>query len=101
MATSVASAPKVVRLRALRSFSGLEGRVRRGTVFTARAQRADYLTQHGLAIQLDAPASIPPVGPSQTQATGPTEIKPVGGGWYEFGGKRYRGRQAAEDARDD
>lgn len=88
-----------VRLRALRSFSGLEGRIRRGREFSTSEHRADYLISHELAARLD-------VGPTQRATDGPSETKPspgepvhVGGGWYEWNGKRYRGRDAAHAAR--
>lgn len=90
-----------VRLRALQSFAGLEGRVRRGTVFTAGEARAAYLTQKRLAERLDppGPSEVQATGPSQNQAVLPEEVKELGGGWYEWNGQRFRGRAAAEAAR--
>ena len=94
----------MVELVALRSFAGLEGRVRKGTRFLASEHRAAYLMQKELA-EL-APGARPPIGPSRTQDTAPTrttapapaEATPVGGGWYEVAGLRYRGKAAAEAA---
>jgi hypothetical protein len=106
----------MVRLRALQSFVGLEGRIRRGTVFFATPARAEFLTRGTesgmvLAVRVDQPASsaepsatVAGVGPSQIAIARPTVPAPtepvhVGGGWYEWNGKRYRGRTAADAAR--
>lgn len=82
-------------LVALRSFYGLEGRIKRGDTFQANAERTAFLIGHGFAKPLS-------VGPAEVAVTGPTETKPVvgvehvGGGWYEVNGTRIRGKAAAE-----
>lgn len=90
-------------MRALQSFTGLEGRTRRGTVFATNEDRAAYLSSRGLAEHLDGPTETPSAAPGTQRSPAPhevnEEITPVGGGWYEWRGRRYRGHAAAEKAK--
>lgn len=85
-----------VLLIALQSFNGLEGPIRRGRRFKASAARAQYLTTHGLAQEVQE------AGPAERAVDGPTEFKPVqpprhvGGGWYEVDGQKVKGKAAAD-----
>lgn len=95
-----------VRLRALQSFVGLEGRILRGRVFSTRESRAEYLIGAGLAErapEAGVPVARPAVGPSEANVIPPPAEtgapRHVGGGWYEWNGARYRGREAAEAAK--
>lgn len=81
-------------LVALRSFYGLEGRIKRGDTFQANAERTAFLIGRGFAKPLS-------VGPAEVAVTGPAETKPlvpvhVGGGYYDVNGTRIRGKAAAE-----
>ena len=92
-------------MRALQTFSRLGGRVRAGSEFSTNEERAAYLVSHGLAVRLSGPASVAVAGPTAVQPQpDPTElndeIEAVGGGWYEWRGKRYRGKAAAEAAKE-
>lgn len=93
-----------VKLKALQTFASLGGRIRAGRVFETNEERAAYLTSEGLAERLSGPASTQVSGPSATQPRPePTElnddITAVGGGWFEWRGKRYRGHARAEAAK--
>jgi len=67
-------------------------------------ERAEHLVKTGLAVRVPGPTSTqaearpkkPVVKPTEANA----EIKAVGGGWYEWRGKRYRGKKAAEEAKE-
>lgn len=93
-----------VTVRALQTFSSLGGRVTRGSTVTVNRDRAEYLVKTGLAVRVPGPTSTqaearpkkPVVKPTEANA----EIKAVGGGWYEWRGKRYRGKKAAEEAKE-
>ena len=91
-------------MRALQTFARLGGRVRAGATFETNEEHAAYLASAGLAQRLDAPtatqAVIPPApaGPLPSEVN--AEITAVGGGWFEWRGKRYRGRAAAEAAKE-
>lgn len=94
----------MIRLKALQSFARLGGRVKRGTEFSTNESHAAYLTAQGLAERLDSPSESTEVGPSEAQRSPTPEqtqvgVTHVGGGWYEWNGKRYRGREAAEAAK--
>lgn len=90
-------------VRALRTFASLEGRIRPGHTLETTDERAAYLVSAGLAEMLDGPASTQVASPPRRELPEPSEvnheIKAVGGGWYEWRGKRYRGRPAAETAK--
>lgn len=92
-----------VTVKALRTFSRLGGRVKAGQVIQTTEEHAAYLASVGLAMRLPAPGETQDDAPPTTPPLGPSEINPeitaVGGGWYEWRGKRYRGRAAAETAR--
>lgn len=93
-----------VTVRALQTFSSLGGRVTRGSTVTVNRERAEHLVKTGLAVRVPGPTSTqaearpkkPVVKPTEANA----EIKAVGGGWYEWRGKRYRGKKAAEEAKE-
>lgn len=93
-----------VTVRALQTFSSLGGRVTRGSTVTVNRDRAEHLVKTGLAVRVPGPTSTqaearpkkPVVKPTEANA----EIKAVGGGWYEWRGKRYRGKKAAEEAKE-
>ncbi|HEX7002362.1 MAG TPA: hypothetical protein VF164_11775 [Trueperaceae bacterium] len=94
-----------VRLRALQTFARLGGRVRKGTEFTTSEDRAAYLTASGLAERLDHPSTARVAGPKRVEPQPQPsevndEITAVGGGWFEWRGKRYRGKAAAEAAKE-
>lgn len=92
-------------MKALQTFARLGGRIRRGEVFETNAEHAAYLAASGLAVRLDQPGATQAAAPSEAPA-GPVpsevndEIKAVGGGWFEWRGKRYRGRAAADAAKE-
>lgn len=87
---------------ALQTFARLGGRVRRGREFTTNESHAAHLEANGIAERIGGvgPAETQATGPTETQAPLPPEVTPVGGGWFEWNGTRYRGRKAAEAARD-
>lgn len=93
-----------VRVKALQSFSGLEGLIKRGREFRTSEHRAAYLVSRGIAERLDSPSVTETPEPEAAPTAGPTSTKVdepvhVGGGWYEWNGKRYRGKDAALAAR--
>ncbi len=96
----------MAKLRALQTFAGLEGRIRRGAVVETNEDRAKYLISAGLAERLDRHAGEHAPSRSFEAPPGPQpeeindEITAVGGGWYEWRGRRYRGKAAAEEARE-
>lgn len=91
-------------MRALQTFTRLEGRVRRGQLFETNEEHAAYLAANRIAERMGGPSETPMVAPPSRNLPEPSEvndeIKPVGGGWYEWRGKRYRGKSAAETARE-
>ncbi len=93
-------------MRALQTFARLGGRVRAGTMFHTNEERAAYLVSQGLAERMSGPAATTDAGPSEARpAPIPTEVNDeitaVGGGWYEWRGRRYRGKATAEKAREE
>lgn len=95
----------MARVQALQTFSSLEGRIRRGRILETTDEHAAYLVTVGLAERLPGPTSTQAIAPNKPPRLEPSEvneeIKAVGGGWYEWRGTRYRGRSAAEKARDE
>ena len=90
-------------MRALQTFASLGGRVTRGSTVKVSPERAEYLVQAGLAVRVPGPtetqAEARPAKAVVTPTEAKAEVQAVGGGWYEWRGKRYRGRAAAEKAR--
>lgn len=90
-------------MRALQTFTRLEGRVRRGQLFETNEEHAAYLATHRIAERAGGPGETPVAGPPPRRLPEPTEVndevKAVGGGWYEWRGKRYRGKATAEAAK--
>lgn len=90
-------------MQALQTFARLQGRVRAGMTFETSEERGAYLASRGLAVRVDR-ATETPTGRPSTQPPGPSpsevnsEIVAVGGGWFEWRGRRYRGRAAVEAA---
>lgn len=91
-------------MRALQTFASLGGRIKAGRTFETNEERAAFLASEGLAER---------IGPTRASTSGPSEAQPqleptelndeiiaVGGGWFEWRGKRYRGRKAAATAKD-
>lgn len=91
-------------MKALQTFARLGGRVRAGAEFETNEEHAAYLASSRLAEYLDrraetqAVAPPPPLQPVPSEVN--DEIQAVGGGWFEWRGKRYRGRAAAEAAKE-
>lgn len=91
-------------MKALQTFARLGGRVRAGATFETNEEHAAYLASSRLAEYLDRRAATqavaPPPPPQPVPSEANDEIKAVGGGWFEWRGKRYRGRAAAEAAKE-
>ena len=92
-------------MRALQTFARLGGRVRAGALFETNEEHAAYLTAQGLAERVSQPATTRVTGPSRTEPQpNPSEVNDeitaVGGGWYEWRGRRYRGKKAAAAAKE-
>ena len=90
-------------MRALQTFTRLEGRVRRGQLFETNEEHAAYLASARIAERVSAPGETPTGGPPPRDLPEPSEVNDeitlVGGGWYEWRGRRYRGKAAAETAK--
>ena len=69
----------LVPMRAVATYSGTEGFVRRGEVIHVPAARAQVLQRRGLAVPMvtQTAAVKPKPGPSAVQATGPTQVQAV------------------------
>lgn len=88
-----------VRIKALRTFTRLGGRVRKGDEIETSEDHARYLTAQGLAERVGKATSTQATGPSSvTPAPEPAEVKSLGGGWYEVRGEKVQGREAALEA---
>lgn len=95
----------MVTMRALKTFDAQEGFIRRGETFETTEARAKVLEQATPRRAALARRTKPKPGPSETKPSEPSETKPktelkhVGGGWYELpNGERVQGKEAAEEA---
>lgn len=96
---------ELVTLVALHSFHGLEGKIRRGSVFQATVGRAAYLKSRGLAKDAPQGEGSGEPGPTRDQAEpGPSRTSElpdpihIGGGWYNVHGEKVQGKEAAQAA---
>lgn len=104
----------MIKMYCTKAFHRLGRTVRAGEQFEATEDVAKFLEERGRAIRLPENTATGPAetqeqdgpreptqepGPEETPvATGPAEIKELGGGWFEVHGKKFQGREAAEEA---